>query len=444
QDNDYWVTLHVFVEGQGSCQVTAEADFTIYIPHQLVELPEAVAGAPIPEYWMGISSYLDLADPVYEVPAIWQRNMSAYNHLTMMINEDGEYFWTVPDPDVNQIGIWGDNADLMGYKAKMNNMLSPICLPIFGPYAGLPQQFTINGQFTFLPVLSNDTVNINDLLGSNVNDVLAIYEWRSGKAWSSEATNPDFTAVTPGKSYLLINKSPAVNFDVTFPETDLNLPIYYNLAIETDFVTSSPWNEVVNTSYPHLIYLNKAVTDQLQVGDVIGAFNADGLCVGFVEFEKKNQDLKVAVMGNNPYSEKAEGLATGEEIYFKLYRRSTDEQIDVSFTFDPNYPSYDGMFMEYGYAVANGMNMSITTVNDIVSVYDIVVFPNPATDLINISSDYNLKKVTLVNSLGQPVYTQEVTGNNYQINVSSYVIGMYFIRIETANGNVITKKIMIK
>nr|NQU91233.1 T9SS type A sorting domain-containing protein [Bacteroidota bacterium] len=441
--NDYWVTLHVFVEGQGSCQVTAEADFTIYIPHQLVELPEAVGGAPIPEYWMGISSYLNLSDPAQTVPVIWQRNMDAYDHLTIMINETGQYFWTVPDPDINQIGVWGDNADLLGYKAKMNNMLSPVCLPIFGPYSGAAQMFNVGGQFTYLPVLSNDTVNIRDLFGANVDEVLALYEWRSGKAWSSEATNPDFTAVTPGKSYLLINKTPFVNFDVTFPETDLDLPIFYNLGIETDFITSSPWNEVVNTSYPHLIYLNNAVTAQLQVGDAVGAFNADGLCVGFVEFETRTQDVKIVAMGDDPLTEEVEGLAIGEEIYFKLYRQSTDETFEVVFSFDPNYPSYDGMYMEYGYSVANGMTMSITSVNNIDGVYGLDVFPNPATDVVNIVTDYTIQSVTVVNYVGQAVMEQIVGGNEAQINVSDLETGIYFLRIETVDGKVFTRKVAV-
>jgi hypothetical protein len=54
-----------------------------------------------------------------------------------------------------------------------------------------------------------------------------------------------------------------------------------------------------------------------------------------------------------------------------------------------------------------------------------------------------MKSVTLVNYVGQTVFTQAVNGNSYQINVSNYVTGMYFVRIETTDGNVITKRIAV-
>ena len=90
-----------------------------------------------------------------------------------------------------------------------------------------------------------------------------------------------------------------------------------------------------------------------------------------------------------------------------------------------------------------GMTLSITGIGDINNTYSVNVFPNPAKDVINITSDYNIKSVTLVNYVGQTVFTQAVSGNSYQINVSEYVTGMYFVRVETTDGSVITKRIAI-
>jgi hypothetical protein len=42
------------------------------------------------------------------------------------------------------------------------------------------------------------------------------------------------------------------------------------------------------------------------------------------------------------------------------------------------------------------------------------------------------------------VYNQNVSGNNFQINVSDLGTGMYVVRIETAEGSIITRRITVK
>ncbi|MDD4176162.1 MAG: T9SS type A sorting domain-containing protein, partial [Bacteroidales bacterium] len=72
------------------------------------------------------------------------------------------------------------------------------------------------------------------------------------------------------------------------------------------------------------------------------------------------------------------------------------------------------------------------------------VYPNPANQVINIASGYDLRKVTLINYVGQTIFAQVVDGNDFQINVSGFVKGMYFVRIETTQGNIVTKPISIQ
>jgi hypothetical protein len=90
------------------------------------------------------------------------------------------------------------------------------------------------------------------------------------------------------------------------------------------------------------------------------------------------------------------------------------------------------------------MTMSITSINDVNFSDNVQVFPNPAKNVINVVSDLNVKSITLVNYVGQTVYNQIVNGNRFQINVSDYVSGMYFVRIETTQGTIITKRITVE
>ena len=70
---------------------------------------------------------------------------------------------------------------------------------------------------------------------------------------------------------------------------------------------------------------------------------------------------------------------------------------------------------------------------------ELIVYPNPATDLINIVSSKEIKNISVFNNVGQTVYR----GNETQININNFESGVYIIRIETCNG-IETHKVTVK
>jgi hypothetical protein len=71
------------------------------------------------------------------------------------------------------------------------------------------------------------------------------------------------------------------------------------------------------------------------------------------------------------------------------------------------------------------------------------IFPNPATDMVNITSDLNISSVTVYNYSGQVVANEKVTGNVYQVNVSQYQPGIYVFQINTAEG-IVNHRIIVE
>lgn len=71
------------------------------------------------------------------------------------------------------------------------------------------------------------------------------------------------------------------------------------------------------------------------------------------------------------------------------------------------------------------------------SQQDITVYPNPTTDLIHFSS-VNLKAVSIYNTAGNLIYTQEKTT---PISMNRFDQGIYLVRMTTNNGQVITKRV---
>jgi hypothetical protein len=73
----------------------------------------------------------------------------------------------------------------------------------------------------------------------------------------------------------------------------------------------------------------------------------------------------------------------------------------------------------------------------------ISVYPNPARDILNVTSTSDITHVTIMNYVGQVVYNQKVVeDNDLQLSVAGYETGVYMVKVETTAG-VIVKKVTI-
>jgi hypothetical protein len=428
------VTLTLTVSGAGNCGVQDSQDFILYVPQQIIKIEPNTT-------WRGISSYVgkettsvaEVMDPVVLIPGS--------QSLVIMINKQGTSFWPVPIPPINNLGNW----EPIGYQAKFK---AEGCLPIYGDnaYDTTSHTFMINGSFTYLPVLTNQPVVLDDFFADHLADILLIYDWYTGGLWTPGPEVDPLTTITPGNAYLMVNKFGFTPYEITFPDIDLtgsiaNLPTT-PVALTDD---SGPWNEVVNTAQPHFILFDDAVLNQVEPGDFFGAFNQYNECVGIAELQNRDDMFKLLAMGDDPVTEEVEGFEIGENMNFKLYRPSTDETFEVSFIYDAQYPSYDNAFEIYGVSKVVDITMSTTSIGGgSFSDNSINVYPNPASDIINIASDFNIRNVTLISPVGQMVYSENVNGYEFQINVSNYVTGIYFVRVETTDGNIVTKRISVE
>ena len=73
----------------------------------------------------------------------------------------------------------------------------------------------------------------------------------------------------------------------------------------------------------------------------------------------------------------------------------------------------------------------------------ISVYPNPATDYIQIIGLKGMQKVEIFNTSGQIVYSKDAMANGLRVNVNNFAQGTYFVKV-TANGKVVTKQIIVK
>jgi len=65
---------------------------------------------------------------------------------------------------------------------------------------------------------------------------------------------------------------------------------------------------------------------------------------------------------------------------------------------------------------------------------NVSVYPNPATDVLNVSANSNIQSVEIMNLMGQTVQSYNANDLFTQINISSLSNGMYMVRVNTENG----------
>ena len=74
-------------------------------------------------------------------------------------------------------------------------------------------------------------------------------------------------------------------------------------------------------------------------------------------------------------------------------------------------------------------------------VKGMMVYPNPTDGNLNITAE-NMRRITIVNALGQMVYDREANSDETIINMSQFDAGIYLVRITTENG-VAVKRISV-
>ncbi len=88
--------------------------------------------------------------------------------------------------------------------------------------------------------------------------------------------------------------------------------------------------------------------------------------------------------------------------------------------------------------MSNEVCVNVTGIND----YEfgaVNIYPNPATSTVTVSTTNPAQRVEVLNFVGQIIYSETVTSNVFNINVSDYADGVYFVRLIGENSTTVQK-----
>ena len=127
----------------------------------------------------------------------------------------------------------------------------------------------------------------------------------------------------------------------------------------------------------------------------------------------------------------------------------------ITFTFTPEENYEVRSILVNGDSVGNSTTHTIEDIQENMTIHvefqskiaikqyqldnNIVIYPNPVTDQLNVKLSAVFDQLEITNLLGQVLYTANINDSEFTISVSNYNAGLYFIRLTSEQGTV-TKK----
>ena len=362
-----------------------------------------------------------------------------------IINDDLEYIRNSTGAMVRKIGPnWvngiGDWIGTEGYLIKTNG----------------PGEFTVSGSviptgiainlmagFQFVSYLPEQPMDALEAFASILGDDLVYVRNSSGNMVRKIGPNwvNGIGDCIPTEGYLIKMNAAA---ELIYP-TD-GAPANVTLVEKS----GDHWNVVGDpTGNIWAIYIGGAELNidgyDLEAGDEIAIFDGD-LAVGCFTL------IQVCTPDNqfenvlNAFALLFDGLGytVGNDFSLKAWDQSEDiefSNFECNFS-NPYGDAYEGTVFPDGepYSMAT-LSFTLNRIDE--NVVKVAIYPNPATNILNINSNSNVSNVKVLNYLGQTIDNINVAGMEVTINTSNYDAGIYFIQIETEKG-ISTQKIVIE
>jgi hypothetical protein len=70
------------------------------------------------------------------------------------------------------------------------------------------------------------------------------------------------------------------------------------------------------------------------------------------------------------------------------------------------------------------------------------ILPNPASDVLNVTSRFDFEKIELLSITGQTLLSEIVNSKTHQLQLQNFAEGIYFVKISYTNGMSVTKKVV--
>ena len=347
-------------------------------------------------------------------------------NLDFVRSSDGAVLRKIGPNWVNGIGDWITTegylikmygAETLALTGDVFNPLYPINLTTGYQFVSFLPETAIDAIFAFEGILTDDLDYIRNSQGEMLRKIG--YTWVNGLGDAN-----------PGEGYLI----------KMFADDELvyNIPVKSTLSSLTPEIVNNFAFEGGNAAEPvYTMYVSG-----LNIGDEVAVF--DNKKIVGTSVITSNNALENSIPVFSTIST-GQGYKSGNEVTLKVWDAQSQTIVSATYTFNKEYsqaytktefPTIDGEF-----SVINVTKGAIET--EKTALTEVSIYPNPATDVLNIVSNNTINRVRILNSVGQIMFDSELNNTILNVNTTNYQSGIYFIQLETNDG-IITEKVTIK
>ena len=342
-------------------------------------------------------------------------------NLDYVRDSDGNMLRKIGPNWINGIGDWTSTE---GYLFRL---AGPETFAFEGDQVPADTPISIPAGFRFVSYLPISSINAMTAFASIIGDDLLYI--RNSQGGMLRKIGPNWVNgigdANPGEGYLVKMLNPGV---LIYPADDGKSSINTINSNATYF----NFNGGNAADAVYTIYVNG-----LEIGDEIAAYDGDVL-VGAIKISSENELLNALPVFSTLTD--GQGYVYGNPINLKIYNLNSNEIYDADFTMEAMYNSY----IKNVYPSEDGkysiVNITKGSIND--AFKTLSIYPNPATEKINIQSQTDISRVMIINCVGQIIYDEISNCRLMTINTESFKQGLYIIRVETSEG-ISTEKVTI-
>lgn len=375
--------------------------------------------------WSGYSIYMDPAPPTTISTVL----ADVADNMVISIRQTPYGIWWPPQ-NINTIG---NISPLVGYKAKTNAL---DCTVIYGTEVA-DKTVNLPQGASYLPVRVSYPVDVTELFSMDPedNNLLILYDMHTNDVFWPIGGVYNLTQLWPGTAYLVnMIASESVTYPAAKQVSPVAVPSFEYKQVK------SVWNEVKLTGNPHFISISQEALSEAVSGDIIGVFDANGVCMGITEYNCEACHLYIAANGDDEYTTEKDGLAVGEKMNFRLYRPSTGQEFGLTPTYSGLLPNADGSYQINGMSQITGFKFGPTSIYEN-QLSNVSIYPNPSNGVFTISGIVTPVDLVVTNAQGQETFRGTVK-NNAQLDLSSLPDGIYFVKLMTENSVRIEKVVL--
>jgi len=360
----------------------------------------------LPSGWSGISTNINPID--LQVDSL----LFSLNGNLEVIKNLGSFNW--PGQNIQQFQSWDTTS---GYLILLQNSQT---LTILGDRFST-MQVLVNPGWNIIPVL-NRCATATEAVFGNVPGIWLVKEvagegiyWPSGSIYT-------LPLIEPGKAYFVYANTLSV---IDYPACDGESGIFDYSLKNSESV--GVWEKPEPTTNTQIVGIHHSILKKYRVGDIIGVFNQDNLCLGWVRICDTGINHALIIFGNE------DGTSENQHLTYKIFENRSMTQSVIQPGFDPALSS-PLKFSGHGISMITSFSANDDGRLIFSDPIEFTLVPNPASDELSITLKNSrldrVIKIMILDEHGRIVKTEErVTSEVMNLDIKALKQGIYTVLV---------------